>query len=36
MEILFGIPVLSGEVFFDESYDQNPLVNAFSGGVMNA
>ena len=31
----FGIPVLSGEVFFDESYDQNPLVNAFSAGVMN-
>ena len=32
----FGIPVLSGEVFFDESYDQNPLVNAFSAGIMNA
>jgi phosphoribosylformylglycinamidine synthase II len=31
----FGIPVLSGEVFFDESYDQNPLVNAFSAGLMN-
>ena len=31
----FGIPVLSGEVFFDESYDQNPLVNAFSAGIMN-
>ena len=30
----FGIPVLSGEVFFDESYDQNPLVNAFSAGIM--
>ena len=30
----FGIPVLSGEVF-DESYDQNPLVNAFSAGIMN-
>ena len=31
----FGIPVLSGEVSFDESYDQNPLVNAFSAGIMN-
>ena len=31
----FGIPVLSGEIFFDESYDQNPLVNAFSAGIMN-
>ena len=30
----FGIPVLSGEIFFDESYDQNPLVNAFSAGIM--
>jgi phosphoribosylformylglycinamidine synthase subunit PurL len=30
----FGIPVLSGEVFFDESYEQNPLVNAFSAGIM--
>jgi len=31
----FGIPVLSGEVSFDDSYDQNPLVNAFSAGIMN-
>ena len=31
----FGIPVISGEVFFDESYDQNPLVNAFSAGIMS-
>jgi len=31
----FGIPVLSGEVFFDKSYDQNPLVNAFSAGIMS-
>lgn len=30
----FGIPVLSGEVFFDKSYEQNPLVNAFSAGIM--
>ena len=31
----FGVPVLSGEVFFDKSFDQNPLVNAFSAGIMN-
>lgn len=30
----FGIPMVGGEVFFDESYDQNPLVNAFSAGIM--
>ena len=30
----FGIPVLGGEVFFDECYNQNPLVNAFSAGIM--
>jgi len=30
----FGVPVVGGEVFFDESYDQNPLVNAFSAGIM--
>lgn len=30
----FGIPIVGGEVFFDESYNQNPLVNAFSAGIM--
>ncbi len=30
----FGIPVLGGEVFFDESYNQNPLVNAMSVGIV--
>lgn len=30
----FGIPVVSGEVFFDESFHTNPLVNAFSAGIM--
>jgi len=30
----FGVPVVGGEVFFDESYNQNPLVNAFSAGIM--
>lgn len=32
----FGIPIVGGEVFFDESYNTNPLVNAFSAGVMDA
>ncbi len=31
----FGIPIVGGEVFFDDSYNQNPLVNAFSAGIMN-
>lgn len=30
----FGIPIVGGEVYFDESYNQNPLVNAFSAGIM--
>ncbi len=31
----FGIPTVGGEVYFDKSYEQNPLVNAFSAGIMN-
>lgn len=31
----FGIPVLGGEVFFDPSYNQNPLVNAMSVGIVD-
>ena len=31
----FGIPIVGGEVFFDESYSTNPLVNAFSAGIMD-
>jgi len=31
----FGIPVVGGEVFFDESYQTNPLVNAMSVGLMH-
>ncbi|MHC1705412.1 MAG: phosphoribosylformylglycinamidine synthase subunit PurL [Tenuifilaceae bacterium] len=31
----FGIPVLGGEVFFDESYTMNPLVNAMSVGLVD-
>ncbi len=30
----FGIPIIGGEVFFDDCYNTNPLVNAFSAGVM--
>ena len=31
----FGIPVVGGEVFFDESYHVNPLVNAMSAGILD-
>lgn len=30
----FGVPVVGGEVFFDESFEANPLVNAMSVGVV--
>lgn len=30
----FGVPVVGGEVFFDESYQVNPLVNAMSAGIL--
>lgn len=30
----FGIPTVGGEVFFDECYNVNPLVNAMSAGVV--
>ena len=30
----FGIPTVGGEVFFDESFNINPLVNAFSAGIV--
>ena len=30
----FGIPIVGGETFFDKSYNTNPLVNAFSAGIM--
>lgn len=32
----FGIPIVGGEVFFDDSYNTNPLVNAFSAGIVDA
>src|SRR5690554_1348715 len=31
----FGVPVVGGEVFFDESYNTNPLVNAMSVGIVD-
>ena len=30
----FGVPVVGGEVFFDDSYNTNPLVNAMSVGIL--
>lgn len=30
----FGVPTVAGEVFFDESYEGNPLVNAMSVGIV--
>ncbi|WP_192821884.1 phosphoribosylformylglycinamidine synthase subunit PurL [Rufibacter sp. LB8] len=30
----FGIPTVGGELFFDECYNINPLVNAFSAGIV--
>ena len=30
----FGIPTVGGELFFDESYTINPLVNAMSAGIV--
>jgi len=29
----FGVPVVGGEVYFDKSYNENPLVNAMSVGI---
>ncbi len=31
----FGVPTVGGEVYFDESYNVNPLVNAFSAGIVS-
>ncbi|MCB1173947.1 MAG: phosphoribosylformylglycinamidine synthase subunit PurL [Leptospiraceae bacterium] len=30
-----GIPVLGGELFFDESFSRNPLVNAMTVGIVS-
>ncbi len=32
----FGVPTVGGEVFFDESYKGNPLVNAMAIGLVDA
>lgn len=31
----FGVPVVGGEVCFDDTYEGNPLVNAMSVGIVN-
>lgn len=31
----FGIPTVGGEVYFDDCYNVNPLVNAMSVGIVN-
>ena len=30
----FGVPTVGGEVFFDEAYEENPLVNAMAVGLL--
>ena len=30
----FGVPTVAGEVYFDKSYQGNPLVNAMSAGIV--
>lgn len=32
----FGVPTVGGEIFFDDCYNTNPLVNAFSAGIVKA
>jgi phosphoribosylformylglycinamidine synthase subunit PurL len=31
----FGIPTVGGEIYFDDCYNVNPLVNAFSAGIVD-
>ena len=31
----FGVPTVGGEVFFDDSYKDNPLVNAMAIGIID-
>jgi phosphoribosylformylglycinamidine synthase subunit PurL len=31
----FGVPTVGGEIYFDSSYDENPLINAMAVGVLN-
>lgn len=30
----FGVPTVAGEVYFDDSYKENPLVNAMAVGIV--
>lgn len=30
----FGVPTISGEIYFEESYNDNPLVNAMAVGLV--
>jgi len=30
----FGVPTVAGEIYFDDSYEGNPLVNAMSVGIV--
>jgi phosphoribosylformylglycinamidine synthase len=32
----FGVPVVGGEVYFDDCYNTNPLVNAMSVGIVKS
>jgi len=32
----FGVPTVAGEVFFDEAYTSNPLINAMAVGIVKA
>ena len=32
----FGVPTVAGEVYFDESYTGNPLINAMAVGIVKA
>lgn len=31
----FGVPTVGGEIYFDEKYEGNPLVNAMSVGIVD-
>jgi phosphoribosylformylglycinamidine synthase len=30
----FGVPTVAGEIYFDECYDENPLLNAMAVGIV--
>jgi phosphoribosylformylglycinamidine synthase subunit PurL len=31
----FGVPTVGGEIYFDSSYDENPIMNAMAVGVVD-